>query len=122
VKATVYYKSNIDWYYTAVNKWRNRFIQNSLDGLIYAPRSGKPSVFTAVQKARVIKPATQKPPKECNGTVALVAALSVHKGDITAMIAQSNNAENFPGFLKTLYRKCPGKYLHIIDDNPIDVN
>lgn len=202
---------------TAINKWRKRFSQTSLNGLIDAPRSGKPAIFTAAQKVRVIKIATQKPPKgytswsqrriakeagmsqskvhqilsgadlkphkieywcgkstdpefeskmvnivglymnppenalvlsvdektqiqaldrtqpvlplrekapkrltatyKRNGTVALLAALAVHKGDITATTAQSNNAENFLGLLKTLYRKYPNKHLHIIADN-----
>jgi putative transposase len=202
---------------TVINKWRKRFAQHSLEGLVDSPRSGKPAVFTAAQKARVIKLATQKPPKgytswsqrriaketgmsqskvhqilsgadlkphkveywcgkstdpefeskminivglymnppenalvlsvdektqiqaldrtqpvlplrekapkrltatyKRNGTVALLAALAVHKGDITATTAQSNNAESFLAFLKTLYRKYTRKHLHIIADN-----
>jgi transposase len=202
---------------TAINKWRKRFADHSFQGLVDAPRSGKPAVFTAAQKARVIKLATQKPPKgytswsqrriaqetgmsqskvhqilvgadlkphkieywcgkstdpefeskminivglymnppenalvlsvdektqiqaldrtqpilplgekapkkltatyKRNGTVSLLTALAVNKGDITATTAQNNNAENFLGFLKTLYRKYPNKHLHIIADN-----
>lgn len=202
---------------TAINKWRKRFVQKGLAGLIDAPRSGKPAVFTAAQKARVIKLATKNPPKgyttwsqrriaketgmsqskvhqilkeadlkphkveywcgkstdpefeekmlnivglymnppenalvlsvdektqiqaldrtqpllplkesapkrltatyKRNGTVALIAALAVHKGDITATPVDKNNAENFLGFLKALYRKYPNKHLHIIADN-----
>lgn len=202
---------------TVINKWRKRFVQHSLAGLVDSPRSGKPAVFTAAQKARVIKLATQKPPKgytswsqrriaketgmsqskvhqilkgadlkphkveywcgkstdpefeskmvnivglymdppenalvlsvdektqiqaldrtqpvlplrekapkrltatyKRNGTVALLAALAVHRGDVTATTAKSNNAENFLAFLKTLYRKYPKKHLHIIADN-----
>lgn len=200
-----------------VNKWRKRFAVKGLEGLIDAPRSGKPAVFTAAQKANVIKLATQKPPKgytswsqrriaksagmsqskvhqilaaadlkphkveywcgkstdpefeskmvniiglymnppenalvlsvdektqiqaldrtqpilplkekapkrltatyKRNGTVSLIAALAVHKGDITATTIDKNNADNFLGFLKTLYRKYPRKHLHIIADN-----
>jgi transposase len=201
----------------AINKWRKRFVEKSMGGLVDAPRSGKPSVFTAVQKANVIKLATKKPPqgytswsqrriaKEAgmsqskvhqilsqadlkphkveywcgkstdpefeskminivglymnppenalvlsvdektqiqaldrtqpilplkekapkrltatykrNGTVGLIAALAVHKGDITATTVDKNNAENFLAFLKGLYRKYPKKDLHIIADN-----
>lgn len=202
---------------TAINKWRKRFAEKGLEGLVDAPRSGKPPVFTAAQKANVIKLATSKPPKgytswsqrliakeagmsqskvnqilsqadlkphkvdywcgkstdpefeskminivglymnppenalvlsvdektqiqaldrtqpilplkekapkrltatyKRNGTVALIAALAVHKGDITAKTVDKNNAESFLAFLKGLYRKYPKKHLHIIADN-----
>lgn len=52
-----------------------------------------------------------------NGTVALLAALSVHKGEVVAKTIEKNNAENFLIFLKELYRKYPNKHLHIIADN-----
>ncbi|WP_114792678.1 IS630 family transposase [Niabella yanshanensis] len=52
-----------------------------------------------------------------NGTVALLAALSVHKGEVTARTVDKNNAQNFLLFLKDLYRKYPGKHLHVIVDN-----
>ncbi len=200
-----------------INKWRSRFKSHSLDGLKDAPRSGKPAVFSAVEKARVIKLATEKPgqgytrwsqrriakkvgmsqtkvqnllkeadlkphkidywcgksndpefetkminiiglymdppanaivlsvdektqiqaldrtqpilnlkvgqPKRLtatykrNGTVALLAALAVHKGEITAKTIDKNNSANFLIFLKELYRKYPRKNLHIIADN-----
>ncbi len=201
----------------AINKWRKRFVQKGIGGLVDAPRSGKPFVLTAVQKANVIRLATQKPPKgytswsqrriakeagmsqskvhqilsqaylkphkveywcgkstdpefeskminivglymnppqnalvlsvdektqiqaldrtqpilplkekapkrltatyKRNGTVGLIAALAVHKGDITATTINKNNAGNFLAFLKGLYRKYPKKHLHIIADN-----
>ncbi|MEJ7739201.1 MAG: IS630 family transposase [Chitinophagaceae bacterium] len=201
----------------AINKWRKRFKEKGMGGLIDAPRSGKPSVFTATQMANVIKLATRRPGKgytswsqrriakeagmsqskvhqilsgadlkphkvqywcgkstdpefeskminivglymnppenalvlsvdektqiqaldrtqpilplkekapkrltatyKRNGTVALIAALAVHKGDITATTVDKNNAENFLSFLKGLYRKYPKKHLHIIADN-----
>jgi putative transposase len=200
-----------------VGKWRKRFAADSINGLLDAPRSGKPASFTAAEKTRVVKMATQKPPKgytswsqrriaqsagmsqskvhqilkaanlkphkveywcgkstdpefqekminivglymnppenalvlsvdektqiqaldrtqpilplkekapkrltatyKRNGTVALLAALAVHKGDITATTVERNNAESFLGFLKMLYRKYPKKHLHIIIDN-----
>jgi len=201
----------------AINKWRKRFKEKGMEGLIDAPRSGKPPVFTAAQKTNVIKLATSQPGKgytswsqrriaketgmsqskvhqilsgadlkphkveywcgkstdpefeskminivglymnppenalvlsvdektqiqaldrtqpilplkekapkrltatyKRNGTVSLIAALAVHKGDITATTVDKNNAENFLSFLKGLYRKYPKKHLHIIADN-----
>lgn len=52
-----------------------------------------------------------------NGTVSLIAALAVHRGEITAETIDKNNHENFLKFLKKLYRKYPGKHIHIIADN-----
>lgn len=66
-------------------------------------RPGNPKRLTATYKR--------------NGTVGLIAALAVHKGTITARTMDQNNAENFLSFLKELYRKYPGKQLHIITDN-----
>jgi putative transposase len=200
-----------------INKWRQRFIKQRLEGLTDAPRSGKPPIFSAARKASVIELATKKPGKgytnwsqrriakemgmsqskvqqilkqadlkphkieywcgkstdvefeskmvnivglymnapqnalvlcvdektqiqaldrtqpilplkekapkrltstyKRNGTVALLAALSVHQGEITAKTVDKNNAENFLVFLKELYRKYSRKHLHIIVDN-----
>lgn len=44
-----------------VNKWRQRFRTSGIEGLRDAPRSGKPSVITAGQKAMVIQKACEKP-------------------------------------------------------------
>jgi transposase len=52
-----------------------------------------------------------------NGTVSLIAALSVHSGEITAKTMKSNNADNFLSFLKSLDRKYTNKTIHIIADN-----
>lgn len=201
----------------AINKWRKRFLANGMAGLYDSPRSGKPPVLTAAQKAKVIGLATSKPKKgytnwsqrriaketgmsqskvnqilneadlkphkieywcgkstdpefetkmvniiglymsppqnalvlsvdektqiqaldrtqpvlplkvgtpkrltatyKRNGTVALIAALAVHKGEITAKTVEKNNAENFLSFLKELYRQNPRKHLHVILDN-----
>lgn len=200
-----------------INKWRKRFVANRLEGLKDAPRSGKPPVLSAAQKAKVIQLATRKPsdgytswsqrriakevgmsqgkvqqilkqadlkphkvdywcgkstdvefeskllnivglymnpPENAlvlsvdektqiqaldrtqpllplkagqskrltatykrNGTVSLLAALSVHKGAITTRTVDKNNAQNFLSFLKELYRKYPRKHLHVIVDN-----
>ncbi len=66
-------------------------------------RSGNPKRQTATYKR--------------NGTVSLIAALSVHTGEITAKTMKSNNSENFLSFLKRLDRKYTNKKLHIIADN-----
>ena len=77
----------------------------------------------ALDRTQPILPLKEKAPKRLtatykrNGTVALLAALSVHKGEITAKTVDKNNAENFLGFLKELYRKYSRKHLHIIVDN-----
>jgi transposase len=52
-----------------------------------------------------------------NGTVSLIAALSVHDGEITAKTMDQNDSKNFLQFLKNIYRKYPKKHLHIIADN-----
>lgn len=200
-----------------VNKWRQRFRRQGMEGLKDAPRSGKPSVITAKQKAMVVHKACEKPsggytnwsqeriaqqvgisqskvhqilkqaelkphkieywcgkspdpefeskmvnivglymnppenaivlcvdektqiqaldrtqpvlplkekaPKRLtatykrNGTIALIAALAVHSGEITARTMKSNNADNFLSFLKKLDRAYRNKTLHIIVDN-----
>ena len=200
-----------------INKWRQRFRAKGVEGLRDAPRSGKPTVVTAEQKAAVIQKACEKPeggytnwsqkrigkivgisqskvhkilsqadlkphkieywcgkspdpefeskmvnivglymnppanavvicvdektqiqaldrtqpvlplkekaPKRLtttykrNGTVALIAALAVHTGEITAKTMASNNASNFLSFLKKLDRTYRHRTLHIIVDN-----
>ena len=52
-----------------------------------------------------------------HGTVSLIAALSVHDGEVTADTIEKNNAKNFLKFLKKIYRKYPKKHLHVIADN-----
>lgn len=77
----------------------------------------------ALDRTQPVLPLKEKAPKRLtatykrNGTVALLAALSVHQGEITAKTVDKNNAENFLIFLKDLYRKYPGKHLHVIVDN-----
>lgn len=46
-----------------VAKWRSRFLQNRIEGLRDAPRSGKPVAITEVQKNNVIHLACSKPGK-----------------------------------------------------------
>lgn len=66
-------------------------------------RRGNPKRLTATYKR--------------NGTTALIAALAVHSGEITANTIESNNTETFLSFLKKLDRKYRNKHLHIIVDN-----
>lgn len=77
----------------------------------------------ALDRTQPILPLKEKAPKRLtatykrNGTTALIAALAVHTGEITAQTMPSNNAENFLGFLKKLDRTYRNKTLHIIIDN-----
>lgn len=77
----------------------------------------------ALDRTQPILPLKEKAPKRLtttykrNGTVALLAALSVHQGEITAKTVDKNNAKNFLVFLKELYKKYPRKHLHVILDN-----
>lgn len=52
-----------------------------------------------------------------HGTVALIAALAVHTGEITGGTVERNTSENFLKFLKKLSRQYPNKHLHIVVDN-----
>ena len=66
-------------------------------------RSGEPKRLTATYKR--------------NGTTCLLAALSVHDGEVTARCRDKNDHVTFLAFLKALYRKYPGKKLYVICDN-----
>jgi transposase len=46
-----------------IAKWRGRFLKNRLEGLVDAPRSGKPVVITEAQKNLVVHLACSKPGK-----------------------------------------------------------
>lgn len=52
-----------------------------------------------------------------NGTIALIAALAVHSGEINAKTIKENNSDNFLKFLKKLDRTYRNKTLHVIVDN-----
>ena len=66
-------------------------------------RSGEPRRLTATYKR--------------NGTTCLLAALSVHDGEVTARCRDKNDHLTFLAFLKALYRKYPGRQLYVICDN-----
>jgi transposase len=77
----------------------------------------------ALDRTQPLLPLKEKAPKRLtatykrNGTIALIAALAVHSGEITAKTVNSNNADNFLAFLKKLDRSYRNKKLHIIVDN-----
>ena len=52
-----------------------------------------------------------------NGTTCLLAALAVHSGAVSGRCVDSATHEEFLLFLKQLYRKNPGRHLHVIVDN-----
>ena len=53
-----------------------------------------------------------------HGTACLFAALSVHDGDITAQIAESNTAANFIEFLEAIDAATPDELaIHLVVDN-----
>jgi len=52
-----------------------------------------------------------------HGTTCLLAALAVHEGEVAGRCVDRNTHQEFLGFLKYLYRKYPGKHLHVIMDN-----
>jgi putative transposase len=52
-----------------------------------------------------------------HGTTCLLAALAVHAGAVEGRCVERNRHQEFLAFLKYLYRKYPGKHLHVIVDN-----
>lgn len=52
-----------------------------------------------------------------HGTTCLLAALSVHEGSVEGRCADTVTHKEYLAFLKSIYRKNPGKHLHIIADN-----
>ena len=52
-----------------------------------------------------------------SGTTCLLAALVVHEGCIEGRCVDRHTHQEFLGFLKYLYRRFPGKQLHVICDN-----
>jgi putative transposase len=52
-----------------------------------------------------------------HGTTCLLAALAVHEGQVDGRCLDRHSHQEFLAFLKHLYRKYPGKQLHLIADN-----
>jgi putative transposase len=52
-----------------------------------------------------------------HGTTCLLAALSLHSGEVTGRCRDTNDHTTFLCFLKALYRKYPRKHLYVICDN-----
>lgn len=77
----------------------------------------------ALDRTQPVLPLKAKAPKRLtatykrNGTVALIAALAVHTGEVTGRTVKSNTADTFLSFLKKLDRAYRNRTLHIIVDN-----
>ena len=63
------------------------------------------------------RPARQTVTYRRLGTTCLLAALSVHEGQIEGRCVDRHTHQEFLAFLKHLYRKYPRKHLHVIVDN-----
>ncbi|MDP3428346.1 MAG: IS630 family transposase, partial [Humidesulfovibrio sp.] len=81
------------------------------------------SQIQALDRTQPLRPMRPGTPKRLtatykrNGTTCLLAALAVHAGTVEGRCVESSNQEEFLKFLKSLYRKSPGKHLHVIVDN-----
>jgi transposase len=77
----------------------------------------------ALDRTQPVLPMREGEPKRLtntytrHGTVSLIAAFSVHSGDVSARTMESNTGANFLKFLKTLYRAHPKRHLHVVVDN-----
>lgn len=63
------------------------------------------------------RPQRQTATYKRHGTTCLLAALSVHEGRVAGRCVDRHTHQEFLAFLKHLYRKYPGKQLHVIVDN-----
>ncbi|MBM4294410.1 MAG: IS630 family transposase [Deltaproteobacteria bacterium] len=63
------------------------------------------------------RPKRQTATYKRHGTTCLLAALSVHEGQVEGRCVDRHTHQEFLAFLKHLYRKFPRKHLHIIVDN-----
>jgi putative transposase len=63
------------------------------------------------------RPKRQTATYKRHGTTCLLAALSVHAGQVEGRCVDRHTHQEFLAFLKHLYRKYPRKHLHVIADN-----
>jgi putative transposase len=63
------------------------------------------------------RPRRQTATYTCHGTTCLLAALAVHEVEVAGRCVDRSTHQEFLGFLKYLYRKYPGKHLHVIMDH-----
>jgi transposase len=71
----------------SVVKWRNRFAQLGLDGLKDSPRSGKPPIYTARDRERVLLLIGQKPPDATHWSQRrLAAATGLSQGTVQRIL------------------------------------
>jgi len=81
------------------------------------------SQIQALDRTQAMLPLRKNNPKRMtatykrHGTTCLLAALSVHEGNIDGRCVDRHTHKEFLAFLKHLYRKNPHKQLHIIMDN-----
>jgi putative transposase len=81
------------------------------------------SQIQALDRTQPVLPLTNGKPKRLtatyrrHGTTCLLAALAVHQGEVDGRCVDRHSHEEFLSFLKYLYRKYPGKQLHVILDN-----
>lgn len=81
------------------------------------------SQIQALDRTQPMLPLTTGKPKRLtatykrHGTTCLLSALSVHDGYVDGRCIDRHTHQEFLAFLKYLYRKYPGKQLHLILDN-----
>ena len=81
------------------------------------------SQIQALDRTQPVLPLTTGRPRKMtstykrHGTTCLLAALSVHEGSVDGRCVDRHTHREFLAFLKYLYRKYPGRQLHVIMDN-----
>jgi len=117
------------------SKWRKRFSLQRLAGLKDRSRSGRPpsnALVLCVDEKSQIQALDRTQPElplragnarrltatdKRHGTTCLLAALSVHTGEVSGRCIDKNDHTAFLSFLKSLYRQHPRKELHVILDS-----
>lgn len=80
-------------------KWRNRFAQNRLDGIVDLERSGAPDTFTEEERLEIIKLACKQPEIAKNWTLAYITERAKEK------IGRSISIETVRQILKSADKK-----------------